>query len=143
VEGTCHFAVTSDPENGRLAPAARHGAEPPLHHARSATNKRLNRYEVLGSPAWSRNLARPFLSPPTPSQGKSAARSAQALARQVLVYCFRWRNCGTFMPLSRVRGQSRIAVVWTWFSAVFSVVSSGHFRVLFTGSVVLSVGRCG
>lgn len=51
-------------------------------------------------------------------------------------------NCGTFMPLSRVRGESRIAVVWTWFVAAVSAISSGHFSVLFTNAVFLSVVAC-
>ena len=70
-------------------------------------------------------------------------RRLHARAQQVLVYCFRERKCGTFMPLSCVRRESRIAVVWTWFSAVFSAISSGPFRVLFTGRFVLWVVDCG
>jgi len=69
---------------------------------------------------------------------KSVQASCQALARQVPMYCFRFGNCGTFMPLSGVRGEFRIVVVWTWFVAGFSAISSGHFSVLFTRSVVLS-----
>lgn len=59
------------------------------------------------------------------------------------MYCFRFGNCGTFMPLSGVRGEFRIAVVWTWFVAVSFTISSGHFSILFTHSVVLSAVDCG
>ena len=69
---------------------------------------------------------------------KSAGGKLQDIAKQVLLYCFRFRKCGTFMPLSRVRGESRIAVVWTLFVAVSSLVSSVHFSILFAHAVVLS-----
>jgi len=59
--------------------------------------------------------------------------------RQVLLYCFRLEKCGTFMPLSGVRGDSRIAVVWTLFVLVFSSFSSVHFSILFTRAVLSSV----
>lgn len=51
-------------------------------------------------------------------------------------------NCGTFMPLSRVRGGSRIAVVWTCSRAAVSAISSGHFSVLFTHGVVRLAVDC-
>jgi hypothetical protein len=51
---------------------------------------------------------------------KSAGGQLQGAAKQVLLYCFRFRKCGTFMPLSRARGESRIAVVWTLLVAVSS-----------------------
>jgi len=51
-------------------------------------------------------------------------------------------NCGTFMPLSRVRGESRIAVVWTWLVAAVSAISSGHFSALFTHEIFLSAADC-
>ena len=60
----------------------------------------------------------------------------QANARQVRMYCSRLDNCGTFMPLSRVRGESRIAVVWTLFvrsllrSRTGSLQRSVHTRVV-------------
>lgn len=73
---------------------------------------------------------------------RSVQASCQALSRQVPMYCFRFGNCGTFMPLSGVRGEFKIAVVWTWFVAGFSAISSGHFRVLFTRSVVISAVNC-
>ena len=74
---------------------------------------------------------------------RSLAPNLLAFAKQVLVYCFRERKCGTFMPLSCFRRESRIAVVWTWFSAVFSAIPSGPFRVLFTRWFVLTVVDCG
>src|SRR5260221_5090060 len=49
---------------------------------------------------------------------KLAGGKLQGFATQVLLYCFRFRKCGTFMPLSGVRGESRIAVVWTLLVAV-------------------------
>jgi hypothetical protein len=52
------------------------------------------------------------------------------------MYCFRFGICGTFMPLSGVRGVSRIAVVWTQLVAAISAISSIHFNVLFTRAVV-------
>src|SRR5260221_13667497 len=36
----------------------------------------------------------------------SAGGKLQGFATQVLLYCFRFRKCGTFMPLSGVRGES-------------------------------------
>jgi hypothetical protein len=70
---------------------------------------------------------------------KSLAASGQRIGQQVLLYCFRLGKCGTFMPLSGVRGDSRIAVVWTLFVLVFSSFSSVHFSILFTRAVLSSV----
>jgi hypothetical protein len=67
---------------------------------------------------------------------KSAQARPQAIAREVRMYCFRFGICGTFMPLSGVRGVSRIAVVWTQLVAAISAISSLHFNVLFTRAVV-------
>jgi hypothetical protein len=67
---------------------------------------------------------------------KSAGGELQDIAKQVLLYCFRFRKCGTFMPLSGVRGESRIAVVWTLVRNRFSAMSSGHFSILFTQLVL-------
>jgi len=69
---------------------------------------------------------------------KSLETSCQGADRQVLLYCFLLDNCGTFMPLSRVQGEPRIAFVWTLFVLVFSSVSSVHFSILFTRAVFLS-----
>jgi hypothetical protein len=73
---------------------------------------------------------------------KSVETNGQAVARHVPLYCFRLGKCGTFMPLSRVWGESRIAVVWTWFVTVFSACSSVHFSILFTHAAVLSAVDC-
>jgi hypothetical protein len=73
----------------------------------------------------------------------SAPASRQAIVWEVLMYCFRFGNCGTFMPLSDVWGESRIAVVWTWFVSVLSAISSGHLSILFTHSGYLSAVDCG
>jgi len=70
---------------------------------------------------------------------KLAGGKLQGFATQVLLYCFRLEKCGTFMPLSGVRGDSRIAVVWTLFVLVFSSFSSVHFSILFTRAVLSSV----
>jgi len=77
------------------------------------------------------------------SAAKSIEKSSQRFARQVLLYCFRLGKCGTFMPLSGVQGDSRIAVVWTLFVLVFSSFSSVHFSILFTRAVALSSVDCG
>jgi len=74
---------------------------------------------------------------------KSSQASHQGLAREVRMYCFRLGNCGTFMPLSGVRGIFRIAVVWTRFVAAISAISSIHFNVLFTRAVVRLAVDCG
>ena len=66
-----------------------------------------------------------------------------APARQVRLYCFQLGKCGTFMPLSDVRGDFRIAVVWTLFVLVFSSFSSVHFSILFTRAVAFSAVDCG
>jgi hypothetical protein len=74
--------------------------------------------------------------------GFRAAKSLSSIGRQVRLYCFRLGKCGTFMPLQRIRGESRIAVVWTLFVLVFSSVSSVHFSILFTRSVALAAIDC-
>jgi hypothetical protein len=70
------------------------------------------------------------------AMGRQARR--QAIARQVRLYCFRLDNCGTFMPLFCVRGESRIAVVWTLPVAAFSAVAPVHVRILSTHAAILS-----
>jgi hypothetical protein len=74
---------------------------------------------------------------------KSAGRKLQGVAKQVLLYCFRFRKCGTFMPLSGVRGEFRIAGVWTLFVLVSSFVSSVHFSILFRRAVAFTAIDCG
>jgi hypothetical protein len=51
------------------------------------------------------------------------------------MYCLRLSKCGTFIPLSRVRGEFRITVVWTWF------VARGLYKLI--GSLQDSVRACG
>ena len=74
---------------------------------------------------------------------KSVRAGFQKIAKQVLLYCFLAGNCGTFMPLSRVRVEFRIAVVWTRFKAAFSASSSVRFRILFTHAFFSCVAVCG
>ena len=95
-----------------------------------------------------RRLCKCRPAPAEPSRGtaqppKSIQSRCQAIVRQVRMYCFRFGNCGTFMPLSGVRGESRIAVVWTLVRNRFSAMSSGHFSILFTHLVFLSAVDCG
>ena len=86
------------------------------------------RWTILGSPCfWYRN---------------SVVRMRTQISRQVRMYCFRFGNCGTFIPLSGVRSVSRIAVVWTRFLAAISASSSIHINALFTHSVILSAVDC-
>jgi hypothetical protein len=73
---------------------------------------------------------------------KSLDTGCQRFARQVPLYCFRLGKCGTFMPLQGIRGEFRIAVVWTLFVLVFSSLSSVHFSILFTRAVALSAIDC-
>jgi len=69
--------------------------------------------------------------------------NSEADGKQVPLYCFRLGKCGTFMPLSGVRGEFRIAVVWTLLVVVVSALSSVHFRILYTRAVALAAGNCG
>ena len=71
-----------------------------------------------------------------------AGAECQPVAKQVLLYCFRVSKCGTFMPLSRVRGEFRIAVVWTRIVAAFSAISPVHFRFCSHTRFSLSVVGC-
>ena len=75
--------------------------------------------------------------------GKFLGTGQKNFARQVLLYCIRLRKCGTFIPLSGVRGESRIAGVWTLFVLVFSSVSSVHFSILFRRAVAFTAIDCG
>jgi hypothetical protein len=73
---------------------------------------------------------------------KSFEQYPQGSASGVRMYCFRLGNCGTFMPLSGVRGVPRIAVVWTRIVAAISAISSTHFDVAFTHAVIRSAVDC-
>jgi hypothetical protein len=107
---------------------------------------------MQGHPNWRPIIA--VLTEPTERQGrfgdggaihavKSVESNGQGVGRQVPLYCFRLGKCGTFMPLSGVRGESRIAFAWTLFVTVFSASLSVHFSILFTHAVVLSAVDCG
>jgi hypothetical protein len=67
----------------------------------------------------------------------------QGIPREVRMYCFRLRNCGTFMPLQDFWRVFRMALVWTWFVAAISAISSVDFSVRSTHGVVLSTVDCG
>jgi hypothetical protein len=99
--------------------------------------------------------SRPFVGAPEEPTGRRAecggrvelsseiARDGrEGFDRQVPLYCFRLGKCGTFMPLQGIRGEFRIAVVWTLFVLVFSSASSVHFSILFTRAVALSAIDC-
>ena len=84
------------------------------------------------------------VSAPKPAwTAKSVRARFQKTAQQVLLYCSRGGNCGTFMPLSRVPVEFRIAVVWTRFVAAFSASSSVRFRILFTHAFFSRAVVCG
>ena len=68
---------------------------------------------------------------------KSLEPKSLDVRKRVLLYCFRFGKCGTFMPLSVVRGEFNIAVVWTWLVAAFSA-SSVHFWLLLATACSLS-----
>lgn len=68
---------------------------------------------------------------------QSVTSNNQRAWKRVLLYCFRFGDCGTFMPLSIVQGEFRIAVVWTLLVAAFSA-SSVHFRLLLAAAFSLS-----
>ena len=63
------------------------------------------------------------------SKGKSFEREVQR-------YCFCLAHCGTFMPLSSVRGESRIALCAFWLRRLFHRTSSVRFRILFRRQAV-------
>src|SRR5260221_2769928 len=70
---------------------------------------------------------------------KLAGGKLQGFAKQVLLYCFRFRKCGTFMPLSGVRGESRIAVVLTFLVAVPSPIHRSTSAFCSQADVLLAV----
>jgi hypothetical protein len=86
---------------------------------------------------WANNLSSASLQSP-----RAAEQCPQGFASGVRMYCFRLGNCGTFMPLSGVRGVPRIAVVWTRIVAAISAISSTHFDVAFTHAVIRSAVDC-
>jgi hypothetical protein len=145
VEANCHFLEFHDLEDGSRSRAYR-------------LVRRANSFARGGIPRSEASLSR------TPrmvvGQGKESAcpepvtvpklnplaslsgAECQPVAKQVLLYCFRVANCGTFMPLSHVRGEFRIAVVWTRIVAAFSAISSVHFRFCSRARFSLSAVSC-
>lgn len=107
---------------------------------------------MQGHPNWRPIIA--VLTKPTERRGrfgdggaihavKSVESNGQGVGREVPLYCFRLGKCGTFMPLSGVRGESRIAFAWNLFAAVFSAISLVHRSIPFTRPAVCSAIDCG
>ncbi len=125
MEESCHFVESTTYCTRRFACSTRcfselcgrflraFGTTSGVFPRRSATGRPASTWSAMNSPV----------------EGHLAARNANKMwrgaLRQVLLYCFRLGNCGTFMPLSSARGESRIAAVWTWFVAVFPAFSIG------------------
>jgi hypothetical protein len=132
VEANCHFLES-------------HKAKPSMPRAAGGLS-------LHGTTGW-RPIAAPLDQSIGRREGSGATGSRRAAkwvetnhrcaARQVPLYCFRLGECGTFKPLSRVRGQSRIAVVWTLFAFVFSTISSVYGNILFASPVVSLAADCG
>ena len=149
MEENCHFVPGAEVSNARTgfrqAPRASRFT-PSLagrNRAKSGLPKSGIKDSISPQLLWKCRLVPARSVRGTAQAPKSIQQRCQAIVRQVRMYCFRFGNCGTFMPLSGVRGEFRIAVVWTWFVAVFSAISSGHFSALFTHSVFLSAVDCG
>jgi hypothetical protein len=149
VEENCHFVPGPEISSTRAGfrREARAGRFVPSLAGRNRAKSGLPKSGIGESISpqllWKRRLVPAGSVRGTAQAPKSIPARCQAIVRQVRMYCFRFGNCGTFMPLSGVRGEFRIAVVWTWFVAVFSAISSGHFSALFTHSVFLSAVDCG
>ena len=148
MEGNCHFWVFSS------VPATRSGCLylhlEPVGAEASATSTVLTEAKHSRSEFGRQPLSRfSELRKPTASSRSNSLRAAQlaqahtqGINPEVRMYCFRLANCGTFMPLSVVRGVFRIAVVWTQFVAAISAISSIHLNVLFTHAVVRLAVAC-
>jgi hypothetical protein len=148
VEGNCHFLEFRGFKMGGLNSARQHSPRPNsislLRVAARRSERRLGGTLFAGATEHSQELGGLDGLPvgKLARIAKSVRARCQESVQQVLLYCFRGGNCGTFMPLSRVRGEFRIAVVWTRFVAAFCVISSVRFRILFTH--VLSFAKvCG
>ena len=150
MEENCHFVPGPEVPNTRVGfcrQAPRAFRSTPLVAGRGGEKNRLAK-SGMGKSTPPGLLCKCRLVPAGSTRGaaqapKSIQARCQAIVRQVRMYCFRLGNCGTFMPLSGVRGESRIAVVWTLFRNRFSAISSGHFSILFTHLVFLSAVDCG
>jgi hypothetical protein len=147
VEENCHFAPCPEVPSMRAGFCRQAPRSMPLVASCSGEKSSLSQSGIGESISpqllWKRWLVPAGSSRGTAQTPKSIQAKCQAIVRQVRMYCFRFGNCGTFMPLSGVWGESRIAVVWTLVRNRFSATSSGHFSVLFTHSVVLSAVDCG
>jgi hypothetical protein len=132
VEANFHFLAGSAPTTTRQTyPNVPARSKKESHQTVSPSHDAAPRLRQAGStptrPAatWRRAQAeKQQVGPNTQFLGKNNKYAT----RQVPLYCFRRSKCGTFMPLSCVRGESRIAVVWTLFVAAVSASSSVHFR---------------
>jgi hypothetical protein len=104
VEANCHFLEFPAPKTHAVRSARELSAQPKASSglALAASRQGATQLEGFGDGGAMR-------------AAKRAEARRQAIGRQVRLYCFRLDNCGTFMPLSRVRGESRISVVWTLF----------------------------
>ena len=150
MEEHCHFVPSPEvPKTpvGFCRRGPRAFRSMPSVAGRSGEKNRLPK-SAIGKSIPPRLLCKCRLVPACSSRGaaqasKSIQARCQAIVRQVRMYCFRFGNCGTFMPLSGIRGESRIAVVWTLVRNRFSAISSGHFSILFTHLVFLSAVDCG
>jgi hypothetical protein len=131
VEANCHFLESPKAKPG--VPQAAGGLSTQGHPGWQPTSalaeQSAGRREGFGAPGALR-------------AAKWLETNDQGAARQVPLYCFRLGKCGTFKPLSRVRGGSRIAVVWTLFAVVFSAVSSIRGNILFASPVVSLAADC-
>ena len=125
MEETCHFLESTAHRARRFACATRCFSRLRSHFLRAVatTFGIFPQRSPTGSPASTRSATN------SPVEAHLAARHLNKMwhggLRQVLLYCFRLGNCGTFMPLSSARAESRIAAVWTWFVAVFPAFSIG------------------
>ena len=148
MEGNCHFLEFSGFKTGRQSlvrpSAAQRNASAPRRVAALHPEWHLTQplRSVDGEQARESGWVEATSTRRVARMSRLVAAKYQGVAKQVLLYCFRVGNCGTFMPLSCVRGEFRIAVVWTQIVAAFSAISSVHFRVLFTHPFSLSAVGC-
>jgi len=119
VEESCHFLESTAYRARRFVCSKRCFSLLRGHFLRAVGRK----FGAFRRKSEGSSLASTRLATNAPVGSYSAARPANKLwrkaLRQVLLYCFGLGKCGTFMPLSGARGESRIAAAWTWFVAVF------------------------
>jgi hypothetical protein len=149
VEGDCHFlefcAFRKRGRGPALQSAEQCSSISPCRGAAVRSRPRLRRapWGRLADRTQEWTCAAELPAPKSAWTAKSVRARFRKIAQQVLLYCFRGGNCGTFMPLSRVPIEFRIAVVWTRFVAAFSASSSVRFRILFTHAVLSRAVVCG